>query len=160
MPAGAVTATSYIVGKDPDAYTPAKAADGDADTAFQFSTKESKPGSAYLYFDFDSPAEIDELWIKNGIWKKEKGRDPYQRNCRVKDMTIEFCYAGGNDYRDPVAATLKDDKKRTDWTVVILGRRTGVTRIRIRIDSVYKGSKFKNDVGISEIMFVKKTDGE
>ena len=75
-------------------------------------------------------------------------------------MTIEFCYAGGNDYRDPVAATLKDDKKRTDWTVVVLGRRTGVTRIRIRIDSVYKGSKFKNDVGISEIMFVKKTDGE
>lgn len=160
IPVSQVNATSFIVGKDPEAYTPFRMVDRDESTAFQFSTKESSPGSAYLYFEFDSAASPEELWIKNGIWKKEKGKDPYARNCRMKEITIDFRYSGGDGYQDATAATLKDDKRRTDWTVVPLGQRKNVTGVRIRVDSIYKGTKFKNDVCVTEIMFVKKADSE
>ena len=160
VPVAMADATSYIKGSDPTAYMPFRMTDGEETTAYQFSTKETKLGDAYLYFIFGSPSEVDELWIKNGFWKITEGKDQYTRNCRVKKMTVEFLYSGGSVYEDPVTVNLKDDKKRKDWTSVSLGRRTGVTGIRIRIDDVYKGSKYKNDVCISEIMFVKKTDGE
>lgn len=160
IPVASVDATSYIAGSDPTAYMPFRMTDGEETTAYQFSTKDTKPGDAYLYFSFCSPSTVDELWIKNGFWKTTNGKDQYTRNSRVKDMTVEFLYYGGSLYEDPIIVNLKDDKKRNDWTTVSLGRRREVTGIRIRIDSVYKGTKYANDVCISEIMFVKKTDGE
>ena len=160
IPVAGVDATSYIEGSDPTAYMPFRMTDGEETTAYQFSTKVTKPGDAYLYFTFCSPSTVDELWIKNGFWKTTDGKDQYTRNCRVKDMTVEFRNSGGSAYEDPATVNLKDDKKRTDWTTVNLGRRRDVTGIRIRIDSVYEGSKYGNDVCISEIMFVKKTKDE
>ena len=160
VPVAQVNASSYIVGKDPTAYMPFRMTDGIETTAFQFSAKDSPLGNTYLYFDFEVPSALDQLWIKNGFWKKTDGKDQYGRNCRVKRMTVEFRYAGGAGYQDPQTVTLKDDKKRKDWAVVDLGRRTDVTGIRIRIDEIYQGSKFKYDVCISEIMFVKRTDSE
>ena len=59
--AAQASATSYIVGKDPDAYTPYRMIDGDENTAFQFSTKTTKLGKEYLYFEFDCPSVMDEL---------------------------------------------------------------------------------------------------
>ena len=158
VPVALVNASSYIVGKDPSAYIPFRMIDGEQTTAFQFSTKDSPLGNAYLFFEFEVPSAVDELWIKNGYWKKSDGKDQYLRNCRVKSMTVEFRCAGQDGYRDPLTAALDDDTERKDWTVIPLGHRTGVTGIRIRIDDIYQGSKFKYDVCISEIMFVKRTD--
>ena len=152
-----VDATDWIVGKkDPNAYTPQRMVDGIETTAFQFSTKTTKLGKEYLYFDFPGAVTVDELWIKNGFWKITEGLDQYTRNSRVKKMTVEYRYEGNDEYRDSKAISLKDDKKRQDWTVIDLGRHENVTGIRILIQDIYKGSKFKTDVCISEIMFVQK----
>lgn len=155
VPASRVNATSYIVGKNPDAYRPERAIDGDEATAFQFSTKTTKLGKAFLEFDFDTPVSLDQLWIKNGFWKAADGKDMYTRNSRVKKMTVFIRSEGSGKYRELKAVTLKDDGWQNGWKTVDLGRQTGVTGVRIRIDAKYAGSKYPNDVCISEIMFVQ-----
>lgn len=160
IPVNLADSTSYIVGKDPEAYIPFRMIDGDETTCYQFSTKESKLGEAYVYFFFETCGTFDEIWIKNGFWKKSDGKDQYLRNSRVKTMTVEFSYPDGDGYRDAVSVSLKDDKKRKDWTVISLDHKTQVHAVRFRIDSIYQGTKFKNDVCISEVMFVKRTDHE
>ncbi len=155
VPVGWVDATSWIKGNDPAAYAPDRMIDGDETTAYQFSTKKTKPGKAYLYFDFDQPVTLDEMWMKNGFWKITDGKDQYTRNSRVKKMTVDFRYAGSAGYRDGKTVTLKDDKTRADWKMISLGGKTNVTGVRVRIDAIYAGSKYKNDVCISEIMFVR-----
>ena len=156
VPVYRVDATSYIEGNDPTAYIPYRMIDGDETTAYQFSTRTSRLGKTYLYFDFEDPVALDELWIKNGFWKYTDGLDQYTRNSRVKKMTVEFRYAGSSTYRDAKSVTLKDDKSRRDWSAVKLAK-SGVTGVRIRIDSIYQGTKYKNDVCISEVMFVQIT---
>ncbi len=149
-------ATSWIEGKDPSAYTPYRMIDGEEKTAFQVSTKTTKLGEIYLYFNFREPVAIDELWIKNGFWKKTDGLDQYTRNSRIKGMTVDFCHENEGDYRDGQKVTLKDDKKRKDWQVVELGRKTNVTSVRICVKSIYQGTKYKTDVCVSEVMFIQK----
>lgn len=149
-------ATSWIEGKDPSAYTPYRMIDGEEKTAFQVSTKTTKLGEIYLYFNFREPVAIDELWIKNGFWKKTDGLDQYTRNSRIKEMTVDFCYESDGDYRDGQKVTLKDDKKRKDWQVVELGRKTNVTSVRICVKSIYQGTKYKTDVCVSEVMFIQR----
>ena len=159
VPVSRVDATSYIVGKnDPDAYAPSRMIDGDETTAFQFSTKTTKLGEAFLYFDFDAPVTLDELWMKNGFWKISGGNDQYTRNSRVKKMTIFVRPAGSSAYQLLRDVTLKDDGARKDWKVIHLDGADNVTGVRIRIDAIYTGSKFKTDVCISEIMFVQKAE--
>ena len=159
MPVSRVNATSYIVGKNPYAYTPQKMIDGDETTAFQFSTKTTPVGEMRLHFYFDSPVAVDELWMKNGFWKTTDGNDQYTRNCRVKKMTIFVQRAGSDSYKQLKSVTLNDDGRDHGWTVIDMQGQTEVTSVRIRIDSVYKGSKYKNDVCISEVMFVN-TSGQ
>ena len=155
VPVSRADATSHIVGQDPNAFIPAHLIDGDETTSFQFSTKTTKLKEEYLYFGFDQPVTVDELWIKNGYWMIRNGLDQYTRNCRVKEMTLSVRFAGNDGYLDLKTVTLEDDKSRSGWTVVPLGRLSDVTNIRIRVDAVYKGTKFKNDVCISEVMFVQ-----
>ncbi|MCR4887378.1 MAG: hypothetical protein K5919_10735 [Clostridiales bacterium] len=156
VPVARVDATSYIVGQDPDAYAPFRMTDGDETTAFQFSTRTTPLGKEYLYFDFDSPVALDEMWMKNGFWRYTDGKDQYTRNCRVKNMTIALRYADGGDYWDLKTASLKDDGRQKEWKVIDLLGKNQVIGVRIRIDAVYSGTKFPNDVCISEIMFVQK----
>lgn len=154
VPVISVDATSYIVGKDPTAYIPERMTDGEETTAFQFSTKKTKLGKAYLTFVFENPATVDELWMKNGFWKISDGKDQYTRNSRVKKMTIEVQLEGESGYRTLKTVSLKDDKARKDWTVIDMQHAEHVTAVRIRVDSIYKGSKYPNDVCISEMMFI------
>ena len=156
VPVARVSATSWIESqKDPSAFLPERMIDGDETTSYQFSAKVTKPGQAFLYFEFNEPVELDELWIKNGFWKITDGKDQYTRNSRIKKMSVEYFTAQGG-YQKGQSYTLKDDKARKDWTVLSLGRRTGVTGVRVRVDSIYTGSKYKNDVCVSEVMFVVK----
>ena len=156
VPVSRVDATSYIPGQDPNAFLPSRVIDGEETTCWQISLKSSPLGQACLYFDFDTPVALDELWIKNGFWKKEGNKDYYLRNCRVKEMTVDFMYEEGDDYQDAMSFSLKDDKTRADWTVLSLNGKNGVIAVRVRIDQVYRGSKYRNDVAVSEIMFVQK----
>ena len=147
-------ADSYIVGKDPSAYAPDKMTDGIDETAWQFSTKNSKLKQTYAYFDFVSPIDVSALWIKNGFWKVTNGLDQYTRNSRVKELGIAFRYEGSDDWTDKMTVKLKDDKERQDWQKVDLGSHRKVVGIRFRIMSIYKGTKFPTDVCISEVAFI------
>lgn len=155
VPVSRADATGWIEGQDPSAYIPFRMIDGDETTSYQFSAKKVKPGQAYVYFDFDSPATLDEMWIKNGFWKYTDGKDQYTRNARVKKMTVSVRYAGSSAYRELKTVSLKDDKTRRDWKVIRLDGQRNVTGVRLRIDAIYAGSKYKNDVCISEVMFVR-----
>jgi len=151
-------ATSWIVSsKDPYAFTPAKMVDGDETTAFQFSTKTTRLGQEYLTFAFGAPVTLDEMWMKNGFWKIADGKDQYTRNSRVKKMTIQVRYAGESGFQTLKTVSLKDDKARKDWKVIDMLHAENVTAVRIRVDEIHKGSKYPNDVCISEIMFVQYT---
>ncbi|MBR5383935.1 MAG: hypothetical protein IK133_08950 [Clostridia bacterium] len=150
-----VDASSYIEGKDPTSYMPFRMIDGEETTAFQFSTKVSKLGKAYIWFEFDEPVKLDEMWMKNGYWANTDGNDQYTRNSRVKQMTVWYRYAGSDKWQKGKDVTLKDDKTRTDWKVIHLNGRDDITGIQLQITDIYKGSKFPNDVCISEIMFVQ-----
>ncbi len=152
-------ATSWIVGKDPNAYAPQKMLDGIETTSFQFSTLTTPLGKEYVYFYFYGPSEIDSLWIKNGFWKITNGLDQYTRNCRVKSMTVEFRYSYSGVYTDGMTVTLADDPYRYNWTKVSLGNHTDVVSVRFLIQSIYYGTKFPNDVCISEVRFMSGSQG-
>jgi len=154
IPIAKVDADSWIVGENPDEFVPEKMIDGDEETAWQFSTKESKIKETYVHFYFDQPVSVEQLWIKNGFWAMTDGKDQYKRNSRVKGLGIAFQYEGSEEWTDKKTYNLKDDAKKKDWQKVDFGKREHVTGIRFRIMSIYTGSKFKNDVSISEVMFV------
>ena len=152
-------ASSWVVGKDPSSYIPAKMIDGDETTSFQISVKTTPLGSAYVYFYLESPSTVRSLWIKNGFWKITNGLDQYTRNCRVKTMTVDFMSSGSSYYTDAVSVSLPDDQSRSDWSKVDLGTHTNVMAVRFTIQDVYRGSKFRNDVCISEVRFMGDATG-
>lgn len=153
VPVSSVTATSWIVGSDPNAYIPAQMIDGDETTAFQFSTRTTPLGQEYVYFTLAKPSEVSALWIKNGFLKTTNGLDQYTRNSRVKTMTVSFLYSGASVYTDAQTVSLPDVATPSSWTVISLGSHSGVTSILFRIDAIYQGSRYPNDVCISEVRF-------
>lgn len=154
-----VDATSYIRGKDPTAYAPFRMIDGLEETSWQFSTKTSALKETYVYLSFPAGAQVDQLWIKNGFWKYTDGKDQYTRNSRVKGMHVAFRYSGSSQYTDRLSFTLNDDTARKDWQKLSLGRHENVTGIRLRINSIYSGTKYASDVCISELMAVAENEG-
>ena len=151
-----VDASSFIANKkNPSLWQPANAVDGDESTCWQFSAKKGLKGKSWLRLSFAAPEAVDEIWFKNGFWAvNEKGGDQYVINARLKEVKVEFCYAGDTVFRDAVALTLKDES-RTGWQQFSLGRHEGVTQLRIAVISVYKGSAYPNDVCLSEVMAVQ-----
>ena len=156
VPVSKVYATSYIVGKnDATAYAPFRMTDGDETTSFQFSTKTTPLGSEYLFFDFEEPVKLDGIWIKNGSWKEAGSKKHYTRNCRVRSMTVSVCLTDSNDYLFLQEITPGDNGAWTGWERFSLPGVENVTSVQISVDEIYKGTKFKNDVCITEIMFVQ-----
>lgn len=154
-----IDANSFIRGKDPNAYAPVKMMDGNEETCWQFSTKSSELKETFVYISFVEGVQVDQLWIKNGFWKNTDGKDQYTRNSRVKGMSITFRYSGSTQYKDRLNFTLNDDQQRTDWQKLNLGKHEQVTGIRLRINSIYKGTKYATDVCISELMAVASLSG-
>ena len=148
-----VGATSWILGKDPTNFTPYKMIDGDQTTSYQFSTKTTPLGQAYVYFYFSSPFDVSTLLIKNGFWSYYNGNDLYVRNCRIRSMTVDFKYASSSYYTDGMTVTLQDDKTRADWTRINLGMHYNVVSVRFLILDIYTGTAYPNDVCISEVKF-------
>ncbi len=147
------SATSHLINKNnPYEYAPEKMTDGIESTCWQFSDKELK--TTYAEFEFEQPADIDILWIKNGFWTITKGYDQYTRNCRPKQIVLQFRYEGSSEFTDDVKINIKDDKKRKDWQRLNFKARKQVAAVRLLVKSIYRGTKFKHDVCISEIMFV------
>ena len=138
--------------------------DGKEETCWQFSTTKTSLGDAALEISIVPGSTVDELWIKNGYWLIRLGNDgvpldQYTRNGRPKKIAVSFLYDGDNRYRDEQEFTLRDDKVRENWQIVPLGRHENVCGVRIRVISIYTGTKFPKDVAISEIMLVEREGG-
>ena len=97
------------------------------------------------------------MWMKNGYWANTNGNNQYTRNSRIKQMTVWYRYAGSDKWQKGKDVSLKDDKAHTDWKIIHLNGRDDITGIQLQITDIYKGSKFPNDVCISEIMFVQSS---
>ncbi len=85
---------------------------------------------------------VSYVEIRNGYQKTTQNSSFYNKNSRVKDITV--LYEGGQK-----SFTLKDEK---DWQRLYLDEPVETTYVTIRIDSVYEGSKYK-DTCISDIRF-------
>ncbi len=157
----AVTASRFIEsGDDGLRWSPLNAADGDESTCWQFDSAGKKTlSSSSIELMLASPETVDSIWFKNGFWAySSDGKDQYTRNARPKNVVVEFLYSYTSDYADGVSITLRDDKDRADWQRWDVGRHDYVTAVRIRIITYYSGSKFPNDVCLSEVMLVQNTD--
>ncbi len=153
-----VSASSYLQkASDPLIWQPANAADGDESTCWQFSSKaKGTLGNTWLALDIGSAQTVDALWFKNGFWAySTSGSDQYVINARPKGIRAEFLYNGSASYADPVELTLQDDKARTGWQRFDVGHHENVIGVRLWVLSSYKGSKYENDVCLSEVMLVQ-----
>ena len=141
--------------KDPDAYTPQKAVDGDAKTSWQVCLTEiGDITDAYFDYYLPSPASVTTLQIKNGFWRTTNGHDQYGRNSRVKTFEITFRYAGSETFTDPMTVTLPETEnwsKRKIGVLVDINAHHQVDAIRLRMIDRYIGTNFPQDVCVSEI---------
>ena len=154
VPVSSASATSWIIGTyNPELFMPGRMIDGREDTAFQFSMQVTPLSEEYVYLRFAEPSDIDMLWIKNGYWLVKNGTDEYYLNSRVKSMTVDFLCDGAEEYADPVVVNISDNASRSRWTGFDLGSHHQVCVVRFQIQEVYTGSRFPNDVCISEVKF-------
>ena len=151
-----VSASSYIENKEePTRWVPENAADGNESTCWQFSAKKGLKGKSWISLEIGPEQTVDEIWFKNGFWAyNTKGKDQYTINSRPKAVRVSFLYSGETDYRDEKELTLKDEFFK-GWQQFSLGRHEHVTAVKVAVVSIYKGSKYKNDVCLSEAMLVQ-----
>lgn len=125
--------------------------DGKDDTCWQYSTKNK--ASAYITIEFSQVCQPTSLWVKNGYWKYNGGLNQYERNSRPKKISVEFMYEDGLDYEDEIGFTLTDSGINSDWEKLDLGTHYDVKNIKINVLEIYKGTKYPDDVAISELCF-------
>ena len=147
-----VEATSWIS----DKWLPQYAIDNDETTCWQFSAKKGGlNGKTKLTLYTGYVQTVDQIWLKNGFWAwSTAGTDEYYINARLKKIRIEFLYNGQTQYRDAMDYTLRDEVF-TDWQKLDVGHRENVVAVRLSAMTSYQGSRFPNDVCLSEIMLVK-----
>ena len=147
-----IDATSWIS----DKWLPEFAIDNDETTCWQFSAKKGGlDGKTKLTLYTGYVQAVDQIWIKNGFWGwTDAGTDEYYINARLKKIRVDFLYNGETKYRDMLEFTLRDEVF-TDWQKLSTGHRENVVAVRISAMTSYKGSRFPNDVCLSEIMLVK-----
>ena len=128
-------------------YGPQNVLDPGEETSWQYSQERTGGNGyrTYIVIRLEEPCTVEALLIKNGFWKITDGIDQYWRNNRVKDAAVYFLYADANDFSDPVYYTFADSKQTAH---IDLGRRSNVTALLFRIDTVYRGNKF-DDVAIT-----------
>ena len=151
-----VSASSFIENKEePTRWLPENAADGNESTCWQFSAKKGLKGKSWISLNPGQEQTVDEIWFKNGFWAyNTKGKDQYSINSRPKGITVSFLYSGETDFRDRMELTLKDEFFN-GWQRFPVGHHEHVTAVKIAVQSIYKGSKYKNDVCLSEVMLVQ-----
>ena len=153
-----VEASSYIQNKkDPYRWEPSNVSDHNESTCWQFSAKKGLKGKSWLSLDLEYGEAVDEIWIKNGFWGyNDQGGEQYSINARPKDIRIEIASGGANPSQSTIALTLRDEAYQ-DWQRFYIGRHEAVGSVVIYIQSIYPGSRFPNDVCLSEIMLVQKS---
>lgn len=149
-----VSATTHLKSSSAN-YDENQLVDGRESTPWQFHiTDVAALTDVYVDYELTDVCCVTQLWIKNGFWIVNGGYDQYYRNGRLKTMEISFLYDGAAAYADPMQFTLLDDGRKGDWTRVDLGIHTCVRAVRLRVIEIYPGSKFAQDVAVSELRYV------
>jgi serine/threonine protein kinase len=135
----AVSATSIL---PPDVssgltYDPSNAVDGDLSTAWSEGVRGNGEGES-LTFRFPEPVDLARIDIVNGYAKSPR---LFQDNARVRDAVI-------STESGDLPVTL-DDRTSTQRIEPPRGR---TLFVRIRVGSVYRGSRFE-DLAITEVAF-------
>lgn len=117
--------------------------DGKLKTSFQINTLNSGIGE-WISFKLNSPKNIQSISIYNGfqLIDPEFG-DLYYLNSRIKRIKVTINNVKSFEY------TIPDSKSRFEIPLV----EPDVQLVRISILDVYKGSKWGNDLAISDITF-------
>jgi len=151
-----IDASSYISNKkNPYLWEPSNVSDHDESTCWQFSAKKGLKGKSWITLDLEYGEAVDEIWIKNGFWGyNDQGGEQYSINARPRDIRVEIAPEEGAN-SETIALTLRDESFG-DWQKFDLGRHESVGLVTIYIDSIYKGSRYPNDVCLSEVMLVQK----
>ncbi len=147
---------SLITSKSRLLYDASLLLDGQDDTSWQFRISEvSQLSDVYVELYLQSPSCVKALWIKNGFWKVTQGYDQYSRNGRLRQVELTFLYSGASEYTDAITLEIQDDKHRTDWQKLSLGVSVeNVAAVRMRVMQIYAGSKFPDDVAVSELCLI------
>lgn len=155
--ASQVDASAYIVNKqEPGRWLPENASDGNETTCWQFSSKKNKLGKVWMDLYYFRPQTADEIWFKNGFWGyNTEGEEEYSVNARPKGVRVEFRRSGDSTFSDGMEITLQDDQGMSGWQRFDIGHQENVEAVRLTILSSYKGSRFPNDVCLSEVMLVR-----
>ncbi|MBR6524590.1 MAG: leucine-rich repeat domain-containing protein [Clostridia bacterium] len=126
--------------------------DGEETSSWQFSTKSLQSlREAYVTLNLNQPCAVSEVLIKNGFWKITDGLDQYERNGRLKTVELSFLYEGSSTFTEPIEFTIPDDRSSGEFYRMSFGWKLNVTAIRMTVCDIYAGSRFKNDVAVSEM---------
>ena len=154
-----VYANSYIRNtKNPSLWIPQNSADGNETTCWQFSSADNALGSVFIEYQFAAQNTVDELWFKNGFRRSTTGSDVYSMNARAKQVYAELCDVSGIVVR-AVRFVLPDDHSGSGWQKVGVGRTDRVASVRLYVESTYAGSRYPNDVCMTEFLAVQNTAG-
>ena len=127
--------------------------DGQEDTCWQYSTTDGNT-QAYVDISFQQACQVSSLWIKNGYWKISSGLDQYARNSRPKTIKLSFTYQDGREQTDALLFKLADDYDRATWQQLDFDPHDDVVQVRIQVMDLYYGTKFPEDVAVSELCFM------
>ena len=124
-------------------YSPVNMFDGDSATVYAVTFSEVDKNDYLLDIRFAEPAVFDALTIKAGYFDKKY----FGMNDRIRDMAVEIWNCFNKDYEKSLS--LKDIQEEqslySDGKII-------ATKIRIKVSSVYAGSKW-DDLVISDLNF-------
>ncbi len=150
LPLSSASASSYIRGSDPSRYIPDRLIDGDPSTNWQFSTATDPLGSGWAAVYLSSASTVSSIQIRSGYWG-DGSMVGYFRNGRPRTVAVGFRYSYSYDFSDEVLITLEDHTSSLYWQTFYLGTHYNVSAVRLRIISAYPGSKYPNDIVISDV---------
>lgn len=131
-------------------YPPENLLDGKPSTCWTPALVRDAVGNGigdYVDFYFEYAAAVNGISIMNGYGKS---KDIYFANSRPSQIEISFLYVGKDYFTDAVYADLPD-KYSTNYQAYSIPVREDVEAVRVKIMSVYGGTKYKGDVCISEV---------
>ncbi len=150
LPLSYASASGFIRGKDPSRYIPDRLIDADSTTNWQFSTSTDPLGSAWAAVYLTSVSTVSSIQIRSGYWG-DGSMTGYFRNGRPCMIAVGFRYSYSSDFTDEVYITLADHTSSLYWQSFSLGTHYNVAAVRLRILSAYAGSKYPNDIVISDV---------
>ena len=150
LPLSYAAASSYIRGSDPARYVPDRLIDGDSTTNWQFSAKSDPLGSAWAAVWLAGVSTVSSIQIRSGYWG-DGSMTGYFRNGRPRLVAVGFRYSYSSDFTDEVFITLADHTSSLYWQTFSLGVHYSVAAVRLRILSAYEGTKYPDDIVISDV---------